>query len=158
MALREAPAEAERPLGDPRDPRAEPATGRPARPPRGPGPDWRTSVVTASGLNVLCGIWLIVAPWVLGYGHGDPSWNDVWAGAAIALLALARVAGAHRQSWMSRLNALIGCWLFAAAFWLDSSNTAGANDIVLGLVVFVLAVLSATASDEGTRPASWYRR
>jgi hypothetical protein len=29
---------------------------------------WRGDVAAASGLNVLAGIWLIIAPFVLGYG------------------------------------------------------------------------------------------
>jgi hypothetical protein len=33
--------------------------------------------MAASGLNVLAGIWLIIAPFVLGYDDGDPYWNDI---------------------------------------------------------------------------------
>jgi hypothetical protein len=57
----------------------EPTRGR--RPANEPGSSrlrgWRGDVAAASGLNVLAGIWLIIAPFALGYGSGDPYWNDI---------------------------------------------------------------------------------
>lgn len=113
--------------------------------------------MSASGLNVLAGLWLIIAPFVLGYGNGDPYWNDIVSGAIVAVFAFARVAGAHRASWLSYLNMLIGAWIFASAFWLDSTGRAAWNDVILGVIVFVLALATASASDEAKR-AAWYRR
>jgi hypothetical protein len=132
----------------PIDPTRSPApVGGPAT--YGPGGrgDWRTTVMFASGLNVLAGIWLIIAPFVLGYSNGDPYWNDIVFGAIVAVLALARVSGAYRASWMSWLNMLIGAWIFISAFWLDNTSNAGTNDIILGAIVFILGLFSATASD-----------
>ncbi|HEU4976198.1 MAG TPA: SPW repeat protein [Baekduia sp.] len=127
------------------DPRLMPAAGGP--PPEGPGPDWRDDVVTASGLNVIAGVWLIIAPFVLGYSNGDPYWNDIVFGAIVAVLALVRVSGAYRASELSWINAAIGIWLIGSAFWLDSTATAGWNDVILGAIVLILAALSAGASD-----------
>jgi SPW repeat-containing protein len=131
-----------RPVGDPADPRMGPA----GRPPRGSA--WRETVAAASGINLIAGIWLIIAPFVLGYSNGDPYWNDIVFGAIIAVFALARVSGAYRAAWLSWLNALIGVWLFISAFWLDATATAGINDVILGIVVFVLGIASATATEE----------
>ena len=39
-------------------------------------------------LNILCGIWLIIAPFVLAYRAAGPTWNDVVCG-IIALIAAA---------------------------------------------------------------------
>src|SRR5689334_18539317 len=94
----------------------------PAAPP--PAPTWRDDVVSLSGLNLLAGIWLIIAPWVLAYRAGDPKWNDVVFGAIVGLLALTKISGALRVSWLSIVNAVIGVWLFVAAFTIDSSWTA----------------------------------
>ncbi len=115
-------------------------------PPPPPPPDVRREISTLSGLNVVAGIWLIIAPWVLGYHYLDPKWNDVVFGAIIAILALVRAAGAYRAQWMSWINALIGVWLFVAAFTIDYSGVASGNDIVLGIVVFFLAIGSADAT------------
>jgi hypothetical protein len=115
------------------------------------GGDWRSEVVGASGLNVLIGAWLIIAPWVLGYVSGDPYWNDVIFGFLVGAFGLARVFGAYRESWMSWLNALFGVWLFVAAFTIDVSTVAFWNDIACGVAVFVLAVWSASVSDAAPR-------
>ncbi len=142
----------ERPVRDPVDPRL-------AGPPAGPaGGGWRESVVTASGLNLLAGIWLIIAHWVLNYRAGDPIWNDVVFGAIVAIFALVRISGAYRASFLSWINALIGVWIFISAFWLDQSGTAAGNDIILGIIVFVLGVISAGASEDANAQRAWYRR
>ena len=133
------PAEQDRPLG-PRRPASELGSR--------PRWDWRGDVAVASGLNVLAGIWLIIAPFVLGYGNGDPYWNDIVFGAIVAVLGLIRVSGAYRASELSWVNALIGVWLFVSAFWLDNTGRAGGNDIVLGIIVFLLAVASASATED----------
>ncbi len=132
---------------DPLDRAGRPASAPGERPRQG---DWRSSVAVASGLNVLAGLWLIIAPFVLGYDSGDPYWNDIVFGAIVALLALARTVGAYRASWMSWLNMLVGAWIFASAFWLDDTSTAKVNDIIVGAVIFVLGAASATASDDPT--------
>jgi hypothetical protein len=111
---------------------------------------WREEVKNASALNLLAGIWLIIAPWVLAYPGSDPRWNDVVFGAIVAFIALLRVAGAYRASLLSWLNAAIGVWVFIAAFTIDSSATAGGNDIILGAIVFILGVWSASASETGS--------
>jgi hypothetical protein len=49
-------------------------------------------VHTASGLNILLGIWLLASPWVFGYHTVGPAaiWNSVIVGALIAILAAKR--------------------------------------------------------------------
>jgi hypothetical protein len=138
-----------------RDDRRRGTAPAPGLPPAGapPAGSWRDEVTGAATLNVLAGIWLIIAPFVLGYRDGDPYWNDIVFGAVVVLLAGARAFGAYRQAWMSWLNMLIGAWLFASAFWLDSSGRAAWNDVVLGIIVFVLGAVSASATaDRDTRP------
>jgi SPW repeat len=123
-----------------------------------PGGGWRDEVKGASGLNVLAGIWLIIAPWVLGYSVADPRWNDVIFGIIVGIFGLTRVLGAYRESWLSWLNALIGVWIFIAAFTIDSTGTASVNDIVLGVIVFVLGIWSASASESRLARRSSDRR
>jgi SPW repeat len=146
-------------------PATDPARGRFARDdrdygePAAPAADWRATVATASGLNLLAGIWLIIAPFVLGYHNGDPYWNDIVFGAIVGFFALIRMSGAYRAEGLSYLNALIGIWIFVSAFWLDATATAGWNDIILGAIIFVLALISATArGDVAYADRPWYRR
>ena len=124
------------------------------QPPPAPAPapgGWREEVVSLSGLNVLAGIWLIIAPWVLGYSARDPRWNDVVFGAIVAILALAKIGGLYRAAWLSFVNAAIGVWLVIAAFTIDWTAVASWNDVILGVIVFLLAIGSAAASE---RPAT----
>lgn len=41
----------------------------------------------ASGLNVVLGLWLIVAAWFLGYTGSQAMWNDMLVGIALVVLA-----------------------------------------------------------------------
>jgi hypothetical protein len=125
-----------------------PVRDRAAAPPVRDARDRRRVVRTASGLSVVAGLWLIVAPFVLGYGDGDPAWNDVVFGAIVAIIALVRATGAYRAAWLSWIGALVGVWIFAAAFWLDATSTAVVNDLILGCLVLVLALVSVDATDE----------
>src|SRR3954463_4384112 len=106
----------------------------------------REEARTDAVLNVIAGIWLIVAPFVLGYGDGDPYWNDIVFGALIALVGVARVLSGTRYAWLSGLNMLFGAWVFAAAFWLDATARASWNDAIVGAIVFLLGAVAASGA------------
>jgi hypothetical protein len=125
--------------------------GRPASPQALTAAGWRRAVTTASTLNLLAGVWLISSPFLLAYRPGEPRWNDIVFGALVAVLALTRVSGEYRASEFSWASAVAGVWIFASAFWLDTSRTATTNDLVLGVIVFALGLASATASKGATR-------
>lgn len=112
-------------------------------PPERAGDDART----ASAANVFAGAWLLIAPWVLGYSAAAARWNDVACGAAIGVLAFARLAGAPRLVWLSLCNAAIATWLVVASFTLDGGGTEFANDVILGALIALLALLSAASSE-----------
>jgi hypothetical protein len=121
--------------------------------------DWRDVVATASGINFVLGIWLITAPYVLGYEHGEPYWNDIVFGAVIALLAFVRATRAMTEPLLSYLNIVAGTWVFAAAFWLYGSGLPAWNDLLVGAAVAILATFSVTASEEPDAVERvWYRR
>lgn len=94
---------------------------------------------------------LTISPWIVGYEDGDAIWNPIAFGALVALIATVRLAVAEWQSWLSWVNAAIGAWLLASAFWLADSTEASWNVGIVGAIVFVAAVVSATASDDGKR-------
>jgi hypothetical protein len=116
---------------------------------RRPG-DWRQTVAGASGANAVVGVWLVLSPFLLGYGDEDPVWNPIVAGAAVAAIAGVRVGLARRAHWLSWINALIGAWLFLSGFWLAESDQAQLNAWIAGVVVLLLAMWSATAEEENT--------
>jgi hypothetical protein len=108
----------------------------------------RDEAMGASGLNVIAGIWLIISPFVLGYGGGDAYWNPIVFGAIVAVVALARLGGAYRATWLAWLNMAIGVWLFISGFWLASTPRASWNEWILGVIVFVLGAWSAAAGED----------
>lgn len=104
-------------------------------------------VRTASGLDVLAGLWLVIAPFALNYSaNGGSTTNDVVVGIAVVLLAGIQMLGDnYRVSAPSWINAALGAWLIAAPFLLSipSGSAAMWNDIVVGAVVLVSAVAGA---------------
>lgn len=110
--------------------------------------DVRNQATTASGLNVLAGIWLIIAPFVLGYTLSTPTTNDIWVGIVVGVLALIRVFTPMRAMWLSWVNIVLGIWVIISPFVLGYSYYATArwNDIILGIIVAVLAIWSSGAT------------
>lgn len=120
----------------------------------------RGNAQATSFMNVLAGIWLVIAPWILGYTDvGAALWNDVAVGTAVIVLAGIRAASPTRFIPISWANVLLGLWLVLAPFVLQygeltASSVIGSvalwNDVIVGVVVIALAVFSAANSE---RPA-----
>jgi SPW repeat len=116
----------------------------------------RGQVNLDSGTNLLAGLWLVVAPFVLNYsGVANAVWDDVVIGIVVATLAAVRVSGAYRQAWMSWTNATLGAWLIVAPWALSYSAThsAAANDVIVGAIVLTFGTFSATAGRPGATRA-----
>jgi uncharacterized membrane protein len=112
-----------------------------------------TTSVWLSALNVLAGIWLIIAPFVLLYGNSTARINDIVLGIVIGVFALIRAFVPGFQTvWLSWLNALWGIWLIIGSFFLAYAGQARTNDIILGIIVLILGLWSATMSEQN-RPA-----
>lgn len=108
-----------------------------------------TTSVWISALNVIAGIWLIIAPFVLLYGNSTARINDIVLGIVIGVFALIRsfIPG-FQTVWLSWLNALWGIWLIIGSFFLEYSGQARVNDIILGIIVLLLGLWSATMSEQ----------
>ena len=85
--------------------RFAPATPPPAQDldpvPAPAGRGRRAQLMALSGLIALVGVWLVAAPWVLGYPAREPRWNDVIVGVIVLVLAVGSAAArplAHRGS------------------------------------------------------------
>ena len=111
----------------------------------------RAQVQAGSGLNIIAGIRMIIAPFALAYSDSAMALaNDISVGAAVLVLAMVRSMGAFRMrwAWISVTNALIGGWLIAAPFVLGYSNIEAAvwNDVALGILIALFALWSAALS------------
>jgi len=109
-------------------------------------------VQTASGLNVLVGIWLFISAFAV-YGHGPMMSNNIIFGIIVTVLALIRAGGALNADWVSWINALCGIWVVVSP-WAVMGNTPNGpthgmiiNNCITGGVIIALACWSAIATD-----------
>lgn len=102
-------------------------------------------VKTASGLNFLAGIYLIISEWIGALSGGERA-NGIIFGIIVAILAATRFSESSRP-WASWLNALIGIWVILQPWVYGYSGDAWMwNAIVVGIIMLVLGVWSAVAS------------
>jgi len=117
--------------------------------------DYRSGVRTASGLNILAGIWLIISPFVLGfYPEASPLWNTLIVGVIVAVFGAIRCANPDTTPGLSWLNLLLGVWLIISPFFLPQYRTAPSpvpNDVILGIIVAVLAIWSLASTPTWSR-------
>jgi hypothetical protein len=126
-----------------------PYTGR-AYPPRS-----ANVAAAAAAVNLVLGVWLILAPMVLDHERGSPPyWNDLAVGWAVLLLSVTRMAMPVALARLGWLVAFIGLWLVAAPFVLGygaATTAATVNDVVVGLAVASLALLGTRTGMQAAR-------
>ena len=109
---------------------------------------------TASGINILLGLWLIASPWVFDYSGRSAVLNSVFVGALIAMLAALRRASLQYSAVVSGINVLLGFWTIVSP-WATGyvpSKPALANNIMVGVFVMALAIWSVRATEAKPRP------
>lgn len=111
-----------------------------------------TQIRVVSGLDVVAGLWLMLAPFIFDYSaNGGSIANDMIVGAAVLLLAGYEMFGEnYRLSAPSWVNVLLGIWLIATPFVLNFASGSAAmwNDIVLGVIVGCTALFNALSTPE----------
>lgn len=113
----------------------------------------RSNIGFASCLAFLIGAWLVLSPAIFGYADGDPWWNAMAIGTLLALLGLARAAGALQRPAAAALSAAGGTWLLCSALWLAPGGAASWNLAACGAVVLALAAIRGRGRRDDRRPA-----
>ena len=128
---------------------------------------YKTQVYIASGINLLAGLWLIIAPFfydfaIMGQNFMGQTPNALATGIfmvfgfVIAVLAIVRLANAYRLSgfqrstiWLSWINVLIGIWLIIAPFVLGYNTFTVAlwNSIIVGVIVAAFGAWSVLTAE-----------
>lgn len=108
----------------------------------------RRNAEIATSINIGTGIWLVAAPFVLTYTVASGAlWNDVVCGVLIVILAGIRRSNILHNVGLSYFNAGIGVWLIVAPFVLGYIDKAAFwNDIIVGLLVLIVGIWSASAT------------
>ena len=109
----------------------------------------------ASWIDFILGIWLIIAPFALGFRmmSGRAATEDVIFGILIAIFSLWTALKVDAPKAAGWLLGLFGLWVLIAPFVLRTYAVARVtpNDVVVGIIVLILAILRATAG--GPHPA-----
>lgn len=105
----------------------------------------------ATALVALAGLWLMAAPFVLGYANVDgmrARSDDLLFGAAILIVSGYRFLRAPHATWMSVVTAIMGFWVFLAPFYIgyNSVATAAWNDHLVGIFVMIVSAWAALAT------------
>ena len=101
--------------------------------------DFATQARTASGFNILLGIWLIISPWVFGYVSAGPApmWNSVVVGALVVILAATRFSTPHTAPGLSWTNLVLGLWTIASP-WIyvyENLDNAMWDNVATGIAI-----------------------
>ena len=98
---------------------------------------------TLSGINILAGLWLVVAPFILSYASQGNIWQEVLFGAIVIVLGLTRL-GMPENTWPSWTNFVVGLWLIIAPWVISGTTTAAKwNEAIVGIIIAILAYTSA---------------
>jgi hypothetical protein len=99
-------------------------------------------------VNAVCGAWLILSPWALGFAGTPPAmWNFVVAGVLLVATALGAIF--LPRIWEEWTETVIGLWVVVSPWVVGfaTSESAKANAILSGLVILTLSLW--TLQDEG---------
>jgi hypothetical protein len=90
-------------------------------------------------INIVLGVWLMLAPWVLRYDLAVARTNDIWVGILVALAALVALAWPPAR-WA---NTALGAWLIIAPFALGYAawDAAALNSVIVGALVLAVSLI-----------------
>jgi hypothetical protein len=110
--------------------------------------DYAAQARSASGMNILLGVWLIFSPWTFDYSGSPAVLNSVFVGILIAIFAAIRLASLRNTASLSGVNLLLALWIIASPWLLGYAANVGAvrDNVILGVVVATLAVWSGGAT------------
>jgi hypothetical protein len=103
-----------------------------------------------SSVLMLAGVWLILAPYLLGYVSQEAATSDILSGIAVGVLASIGALAATRSRATAWLSLAVGVWLLLAPFVLGytAEQTPFWNDIIMGAVVIALSIWRLAARDD----------
>lgn len=113
----------------------------------------------ATALVALAGLWLIAAPFVLGYANADgmrARSDDLLFGTAILIVAGYRLLRAPGAVWMSVVTGIMGFWVVLSPFYIGYSDVAAAtwNDAIVGIFVVIVSAWAALATRHVHQPTA----
>jgi hypothetical protein len=118
-------------------------------------------VIGAAVVNLLMGIWLLGAPYALGYDRTPAAWNSTIIGLLVMAVAVVRIIRPTTTAWLSAVTLALGVWLVVASFVLHPVMTARTiNNLISAAVIVTEASVSlayglrAARADRSRHPLS----
>ena len=111
---------------------------------------------TASIINFILGIWVLISPFVLGAVHSPGAvWNNVIVGIVMIAFAANRAwGGRHQGTETTWVNFVLGIWLIISP-WIVGFRTSPAltwNNVIVGIVVAIVSAVGATSGASPLEP------
>lgn len=104
----------------------------------------KPAVRAMDGLSILCGLYLALSPWILGFtrfaGTGDLRISNLITGIAVAVMAIGLAAAFGRTHGVAWAVPLLGVWTIIAP-WVVSGPTPKGGTIISNVVLGALIVL-----------------
>ncbi len=99
-----------------------------------------------STLNLIAGIWLVIAPFVFGYSTVAMMNDSVITGIVVAILAVVGLTIAS-ETWSRWLNLIAGIWLIVSAAIYRAAESPALiwNAIIMGVLVIAFSAWSISA-------------
>jgi VIT1/CCC1 family predicted Fe2+/Mn2+ transporter len=95
-----------------------------------------SQIRSADGLAILTGLWLMIAPAVIGFGSTGMKWSSVITGLVIAVLGVTQEA-TLRGTWENWVTMAAGVWAIIAPFVFSGTTNAAAWASVVGGVLAI---------------------
>ncbi|SCZ66879.1 SPW repeat protein [Thiohalomonas denitrificans] len=108
-------------------------------------------------MNLLLGVWLIAAPYLMFYDpgfDGIASWNSYLVGGALVIVT--GIGLAKLIPWREWVVLVLGIWLIISGLllgFLAGNQIALWNGIITGIVVVIGSASALRAADKGQRGA-----
>lgn len=115
-------------------------------------PSWSDQVRIASALTAVAALWLLVAPFVLGYSSlTAPTATDIIVGTLVLILSGVRWSAPSQAIGLSWAIAGLGIWLILAPFVFGYATISAptSNQMGMGVVIAALGTWSALAATWG---------
>ena len=110
----------------------------------------RDQTDAVSAINILAGLWLIVSTWIFGFVPDEgATWNSIIVGIVVAILAAGRFSRGVAARGLSWVNGVLAVWMIISPFVYGYATNPGRtwNSIVVGIIVLVVALASATGDE-----------
>ncbi len=103
-----------------------------------------THMMWTRWIELIAGILLFIAPWVLGYAGNSPANWDSWIlGALIAIFAIVGLFSEAAGSWSEWISGICGILAFISPWVLGFTNITSAfyASLVLGAIAVIFAAI-----------------